>query len=57
MGRSADFNGIDAAVDLLAQEYVKLRGQLRGLLSPSAGSAKKPGRKKPRRPVHQKRRK
>jgi signal transduction histidine kinase/HPt (histidine-containing phosphotransfer) domain-containing protein/ActR/RegA family two-component response regulator len=57
MGRSADFNGIDAAFDLLAQEYVKLRAQLRGLLSQSEGSAKEPGRKKLRRPVHQKRRK
>jgi two-component system, sensor histidine kinase and response regulator len=42
MGRSVDFIEIDAAFDSLAEEYAKLRVQLRGLLS--SQSSEKPGK-------------
>ena len=57
MGRSGDFTGTDAAFDLLAQEYAKLRVQLRGMVSENAKSVKKTERKKPRRSRQKKRRK
>jgi signal transduction histidine kinase/DNA-binding NarL/FixJ family response regulator len=56
MGRSADFIEADAAFDSLAQEYAKLRVQLRGLLSQTAATGKKAARKKPRRSNLKKRR-
>jgi signal transduction histidine kinase/FixJ family two-component response regulator len=57
MGRSIDFIGVDTAFDVLAQEYAKLRVQLRGLLSQSAPAGQNPARKKPRRSISKKRRK
>lgn len=57
MGRSGDFTGTDAAFDSLAQEYAKLRVQLRGMVSENAKSVKKTERKKPRRSRQKKRRK
>jgi signal transduction histidine kinase/CheY-like chemotaxis protein/HPt (histidine-containing phosphotransfer) domain-containing protein len=57
MGRSGDFTGTDAAFDSFAQEYAKLRVQLRGMVSENAKSVKKTERKKPRRTRQKKRRK
>ena len=59
MGRNVDFIEIDAAFDSLAEEYVKLRVVLRGLLSSQSSEkpGKSPKRKKPSRSKQKKRRK
>jgi signal transduction histidine kinase/DNA-binding NarL/FixJ family response regulator len=57
MGRNGDFSGTDAAFESLAQEYAKLKVQLRDLVSENAKSVKKTEWKKPRRASQKKRRK